>query len=99
MAKRLTPEDLRTYEDLGVIKWVRLSTGEYRFLDSKDGSEHKDLVDAGEEATDAGILFVYPEHGKWRMHDYGSMSLGIGCSAEADQGLDKILGLERRDEY
>lgn len=82
-----------------LYKWVRVGE-EFRFIRVIFYEAHKMLVNDDEIATDAGTIVVNNDF--WHCMDRGSMTLKIGCSAEAETQLEQLLadaGREFRDRY
>lgn len=92
----LTPEQIMASTDFSVhVRYVRLSTGEYRFSDACSGSSHKNMVNEGETPVSAAFIFVYKD--RIQIDDY-SMTLQMGpCEADYVE-LPQLFNLPERKE-
>lgn len=94
----LTIDDVKQATEGGAWKCVRMSTGEWRFLDCGGYREHRSVVGEGEVPTDAGTFFTFD--GVWRMEGRFSSSLNIGCGEDAVEELaDMLKPLQRVEKY
>jgi len=81
----------------GVWKFVYVN-GQFRFTDSLTGCGHAGCVTEDELPTDAGTLFIIGE--SYFRIEFGSMTLGIGCSEAVEQELIKFMApLPYRDKF
>lgn len=70
-------------------KFVKVS-GEYRFIEvAFYGPAHRDLVSEDEEPQAAGTIMLAPDY--WRMSDWYSSTLRIGCSGEEETELQQLI--------
>lgn len=88
----VTPEQIkqRPYEG---FKFVKLSTGEWRFWLVDIGSpSHKQMVQEGEKATDAGLIVVRDGH--LIMEDSYSSTLELSATEEGWEELSRLFGMD-----
>ena len=72
----------------GQYKWA-LVGDEFRFVRVIFYENHRMLVNDGEAATDAGTISVAAD--RWKTYGLGSITLKVGCSAEAAERLASLL--------
>lgn len=75
-------------QETRLYKWVRVD-GQYRFIHVVFYETHAMLVDNHEEAEAAGTIAVNCDYA--RVMDYGSGTLKVGCSSEAEEALEKLF--------
>ena len=82
----------------GYYKYVRLMTGEYRFIDTAtlSGETHKSLVGADEQAETAAFIAVFDTH--FRLEGY-STTLGLSWDEKDQEYFEKRLGLPEKGEW
>lgn len=84
----------------GAYKFLRMSTGEWRFWSLDGQYSHKERA-KGEPVAAAGLFTMWRGGNDSdgiprlfaRMEDSYSSSLGIGCKEEDFEALDRILGV------
>lgn len=80
----------RPYEG---FKFVKLSTGEWRFWLVDIGCpSHKQMVQEGEKATDAGVIIIKGEN--LIMEDSYSSTLELGLTEEGEKELSCLFGMD-----
>jgi len=80
----------------GTWKFVKVND-EYRWtpVDYWGSLSHKDLVDEGEIAQAAGLIFLY-EH-DWKMECAYSTSLNVSCKGNEKEEISAFLGLPEKE--
>jgi hypothetical protein len=79
----------------GLYKWA-LVGDEFRFVRVICYENHRMLVEDGEEATDAGTISTAND--RWKTYGLGSVTLKVGCGADAAERLAALLGNAGRKE-
>ena len=78
-----------------LYKWVRVGE-EFRFVHLIFQENHAMAVEEGEEGDSAGTISANSNF--WRVVDWGSTTLKIGCSQEAAETLEKNMLAAGRSE-
>jgi hypothetical protein len=66
------------------LKYVRMNSGEFRFISLGTMQQHSTVVSEGETAVSAGTIQVYPN--RWCYEGYGSSTLDL-LSLSSDECL------------
>lgn len=91
MIQPLSIQDIltATLKEIKPYKFVKVG-GEYRFIEvTFYGPAHKDLVAEDEEPQAAGTIMLAPDY--WRMNDWHSSTLRIGCGGEEEAELQQLI--------
>jgi len=91
MIKPLSIDDilLATTREIKSYKFVKVA-GTYRFIEVVFyGPVHRDLVSEEETPQAAGTIILAPDY--WRMSDWYSSTLRIGCSGEEETELQTLI--------
>lgn len=99
MDKLLTPDEMKTDEGGCIYKFVKLSTGEWRFWRGGTSScaSHSNMVNEGEKAVAAGAVgYGYT---CFRLVQSYSSTLGVAIGEADAEELQKLLGLPLNNNY
>jgi len=85
-------------EDFDIYKYVRLSTGEVRFLNVLSSLyQHKDMVtkEEREQVVSAGVFTLFP--GNFKFNQRESDSLNTEWCSDDEAFLEKVLNRKHRN--